>query len=213
MTIARHRVPVIGLVGGIGSGKSFVAADLEKNHRIAIVEGDAAGHEVLKEKVVKEEIRRKFGDSVFDSKGEVDRRRMSALVFGSGPAELSARATLESIVHPRITERLTQQIAAARSQPGIEFIVLDAALLLEAGWRTLCDHLIFVDATDEQRFDRVARSRGWTRDQLRAREESQYPLQQKRKEADDVVDNSRSAGETRAQLENILSRLFIRVHS
>jgi dephospho-CoA kinase len=120
---------VIGLVGGIGSGKSFLSKELKKNHVVVIVEGDAAGHEVLKEKAVKQALRQTFGDRIFDSSGEVDRRRMSELVFGSGPAQVSARAALEAIVHPRITARLIQEIQKAQSQPGVEFVVLDAAVL------------------------------------------------------------------------------------
>ncbi|HTI50492.1 MAG TPA: dephospho-CoA kinase, partial [Planctomycetaceae bacterium] len=102
---------------------------------------------------------------------------------------------------------LIQEIAEARSRPGVECIVLDAALLLEAGWRRLCDRVIFVDAPDEQRFQRVATSRGWSADQLRAREESQFTLERKRMEADDVVDNSHSAEHACSQLEAVLSRI------
>lgn len=200
-------VPVIGLVGGIGSGKSFLSKALTRRYRVALVEGDATGHQVLKEDSVKKAIRDRFGSAVFDGEGEVDRRRMSSLVFGSSPEAREARAALEAIVHPHITERLTQQIAAARMRPEIELVVLDAALLLEAGWRSLCDRVIFVDASDEQRQSRVEQSRGWSPAQLRAREESQFSLERKRREADDVVDNSRTADHALTQLEAILSRI------
>jgi dephospho-CoA kinase len=168
---------------------------------------------VLKERAVKERIREKFGDHVFDPQGEIDRRRMGELVFGSKPAAQSARADLEAIVHPRITERLGREIASARSQPGIEFVVLDAAILLEAGWRSLCDLVIFVDVPDAERLERVARERGWSAEQLRAREESQFSLERKRKEADHVVDNSRHTGRAVAQLEAILSQFAAREDS
>jgi len=206
VTANRHSVPVIGLVGGIGSGKSFLSKELANRYRVAIVEGDATGHQVLKEESVKNAIRARFGNDVFDRNGEVDRRRMSALVFGSAAPAREARAALEAIVHPYITERLTQQITAARNRPGIELVVLDAALLLEAGWSSLCDRVIFVDAPDGQRLSRVERSRGWSPAELKAREESQFSLERKRREADDVVDNSKTAEHALAQLEAILSR-------
>jgi len=207
VTAKRHSAPVIGLVGGIGSGKSFLSKALTNRYRVALVEGDATGHQVLKEDSVKKAIRDRFGNEVFDREGEVDRRSMSSRVFGSSPTAREARAILEAIVHPHITERLTQQIAAAQNRPEIELVVLDAALLLEAGWSSLCDRVIFVDASDEQRLSRVEQSRGWSPAQLRAREESQFSLERKRREADDVVDNSRTADHALTQLEAILSRI------
>jgi dephospho-CoA kinase len=109
--------------------------------------------------------------------------------------------------NPRIEERLIQEIAVARSQPDVELIVLDAALLLEAGWRHLCDRVVYVDVPDELRSERVKASRGWSLEQLDAREQSQYPLDRKRKEADDVIDNSRSGAHALSQLEAIVSQL------
>src|SRR5579864_6299800 len=100
---AVRRVPVIGLVGGIGSGKSHLARQLREKHPIEIIEGDSAGHQVLKEPSVKESLKSIFGDAVFTPAGEVDRRRISRLVFGADAGHQSARAKLEQIVHPRIT--------------------------------------------------------------------------------------------------------------
>jgi len=210
VTATRRRVPVIGLVGGIGSGKSFLSKELGKKRRIEIVGGDTAGHAVLKEQSVKDRIRKKFGDGVFDPKGEVDHRRMSSLVFGSTPDAQRARAELEAIVHPRITERLVREIAEAQARPDLEFVVLDAALLMETGWRRLCDHVIFIESLEKQRIERVTQERGWSPEQLRAREESQYPLERKRTEADYVVDNTQSAEHALSQLEEILSRVGVR---
>lgn len=207
MADAQRKVPVIGLVGGIGSGKSFLARSLQDRHRVVIVDGDSTGHQVLKEESVKQQIRRTFGQGVFDRDGEVDRREMSALVFGSDPRARSARGALEAIVHPRIAEKLKHEIAAAQTRPEIEFVVLDAALLLEAGWRTLCDFVVYVDVPDELRRERVRAGRGWSREQLEAREQSQFPLKQKRMEADDVVDNSEEVEVALSQLEAVLTRL------
>lgn len=204
---------MIGLVGGIGSGKSYLARELQqtrelqKKRRVVIVEGDKTGHEVLTEEAVRHAVRREFGDGVFDAQGQVDRRSMSAVVFGSSPQAREARANLEAIVHPRIKERLTQEIAAARTQGDVEAIILDAALMLEAGWRTLCDRVVFVDVPDDVRRRRVTETRGWSLPQLKAREESQFPLERKRMEADDVVDNSQAGTVAVAQLEEIISRV------
>jgi dephospho-CoA kinase len=198
---------VIGLVGGVGSGKSFLARLLRERHPIQIVEGDPAGHQVLAEPAIKENLRTAFGDGVFTPGGEVDRRQVSRLVFGSSPEQMAARQKLEKIVHPRITEILTRQVELARSQPGIEAVILDAALMLETGWRNLCDIVVFVDVPLEQRLKRVQATRGWSREQLQLREESQFPLERKRKEAHDVVDNSGDVAVALSQLERIFSRI------
>jgi len=199
---------VIGLVAGVGCGKSQLARLLHEKHPIEIVEGDAAGHEVLTQPAVKESLRAAFGDGVFKFTGEVNRREIGRLVFGSQPEQQSARKKLEQIVHPRISEILVCQIALARSRPDVEAVILDAAIMLEAGWRHICDCLVFIDTPLEKRIERVTNSRGWSRDDLKSREESQFPLERKRKEADYVVDNSGDVQVALSQLEAVYSRVI-----
>lgn len=204
---------MIGLVGGVGSGKSHLARLLRDTHPIEIVEGDPAGHQVLTEPQTKDRLRKSFGSAVFTPAGEVDRRQLGRLVFGSAPEQLAARKQLEQIVHPRIAEILARQVALARSHPQVEAVILDAALLLEAGWRDLCDVVVFIDTPLEQRVERVKNSRGWSRDELQRREASQFPVERKRKEAQYVVDNSGEVQDAQRQLESIYSRVVASVHS
>ncbi|MBS0262821.1 MAG: dephospho-CoA kinase [Planctomycetes bacterium] len=198
---------MIGLVGGVGSGKSSLARLLRDKHPIQIVEGDPAGHQVLTEPAIKNRLRAAFGAGIFTPQNEVDRRQVGQLVFGTHPDQVAARKKLESIVHPRISEILSQQVEQARQQPGTQAVILDAALMLETGWRDLCDELVFVDVPLEQRVHRVRENRGWNREQLQLREESQFPLERKRREADDVVDNSGDIARALSQLEQIFQRL------
>lgn len=184
------KIPVIGLVGGIGAGKSFLAQALAENQHIVMVNGDAAGHEVLKQEPTKARIRDRFGPGVFDAAGEVDRKALARAVFGSGPAESRARADLEQIVHPAIGRILSAAISAARADPDVTAIILDAAILLETGWRKMCDVVVFVDVPEGTRRERVAHNRGWSPAELRAREASQLPIEEKRQAADYVLDNS-----------------------
>ncbi|HLJ10269.1 MAG TPA: dephospho-CoA kinase [Planctomycetaceae bacterium] len=208
MTNAPRRIPVIGLVGGIGSGKSHLARQLCERHPIEIVEGDPAGHLVLHDSEVKQSLRKAFGDGIFAPDGEIDRQRLGRLVFGPSPDQIAARSQLEQFVHPKITEILTRQIALARARPDIEAVILDAALLLEAGWRHLCDAVVFIDTSLEQRLARVAKGRGWTRDDLRLREESQLPLEKKRKEADYVLENFGDGQGGLSRLEEVYARIL-----
>ena len=205
--------PVIGIIGGVGSGKSSLARQLvekrlAQKHRIVILDGDDAGHRVLAEPAVQRQIRERFGNGVFHQDGTVIRRALGQLVFGTDSVHRQARTELESIVHPRIHHHLEQELAAARSNPATEAVLLDAAVLLEAGWRPLCDAVVFVDTPLEQRLERVSRNRGWTREQLAARESSQLSLETKRMEADYVVDNSRGLDQAAADLERVLQQIL-----
>ena len=204
---------MIGLVGGVGCGKSHLARLLHEKYPIEIIDGDIAGHQALTEPAVKNSLREAFGKEVFTAEGEVNRRAVGRLVFGSEPLQQSARKKLEQIVHPRISEILTRQIALARSRPDVEAVILDAAIMLEAGWRHICDCLVFIDTPLEKRIERVTKSRGWSRDELKSREESQFPLERKRKEADYVVDNSGDVPVALSQLEAVYSRVIGSNHS
>lgn len=207
MAGASRCVPVIGLIGGIGSGKSHLARALASRRRVIVVNADQIGHRLLREPEVKEEIRRVFGEEVFGGDGEIDRRSLGSRVFGPNSEEF--RRTLDRIMHPRIGAAIKQEVSRAKQEPGIEAVIVDAALLLEAGWQGECDHVVFVDSPFADRLDRVARTRGWSAEELRRREASQWPLERKRERADTVVDNT-SAGRGPEELEERLSGWMMR---
>ena len=215
-----HSVPVIGLVGGVGSGKSSVAraaaemvrssdthSHLVSTPEIVLVSGDEAGHAALGQADVRRRIRERFGDSVFDLGGEVDRSALGKLVFGPSAEHQQARQILEAIVHPEIHHCLKRQIEEARARPGVRAILLDAAVLLEAGWTDICDAVVFVDTPEEQRLQRVISGRGWTADQLRRREASQWPLDRKRSAANHVIPNNGDLGRAAGELWKLIERL------
>jgi dephospho-CoA kinase len=184
-----RNVPVLGLVGGVGSGKSHVAVGLAAQRNVAVIAADPIGHEVLRRPAVKAQVRQRWGDTVFTPDGEIDRARVGQLVFGDDPASRDRRQQLEAITHPEITREVLRRIDMHQAQPHLEAIVLDAALLLEAGWREFCDHVIFVDSPLADRQRRVAASRGWSAEELARREASQWPLERKRNASDAVIQN------------------------
>jgi dephospho-CoA kinase len=108
---------------------------------------------------------------------------------------------------------LKGQVARAQARPHVEAVILDAALLLEAGWREFCDVVVFVDTPFDERLARVMQSRGWTRDELQMREESQFPLEQKRKEAGYVIENSGDGLAALSQFEDVYSRVLADGHT
>jgi len=200
--------PVIGLVGGIGSGKSTVARHLTTRRSVAVLDADEIGHRVLTEPQIQQKIRERFGEAVFDEQQNVDRAELGRRVFGDSAEKRQARFDLEQIVHPRIRAELQQEIERLRDAGGIEAILLDAAVLLEAGWNQLADRIVFVDCSPEQRLARVAAGRNWDLTELRKRETSQYSLDRKRAAADATIDNSGDPATAAGQLESILDQVM-----
>jgi dephospho-CoA kinase len=225
---------VIGLLGGIASGKSFVA-ELFRQRGAVVLDGDRAGHEVLQDKEVKRAVRQRWGAGVFGPDGEIDRRALASKVFAprldmresqpapdgaptgdsrldtatedssaslSVPGELEY---LEQLTHPRIAARLAQQVQSAVER-GAPAVVVDAAVMIKAGWDALCDTLVFVDAPREVRLMR-ARQRGWTEEEFTRREAAQESLDEKRARADVIIDNAGLPEETSAQVERFWQAL------
>ncbi len=192
--------PVIGLVGGIGSGKSLVAAELAA-HGGHLIAADQLGHEALRQPEIKAQLVARWGDRVLGPDGAIDRKRVAAIVFAD-PGELRA---LEAMTHPYIGRRIREEIARARVRPDVRLIVLDAAVMLEAGWHGVCDHLAFIDAPREVRLERLRKRRGWTARELDAREAAQMPLEQKRRHADAVIENAGPPEAVASQVQPLLA--------
>ncbi len=190
---------MIGLVGGIASGKSFVAEQFERLGA-AKVSADVWAHEVLKLDEVKQALRDRWGAGVFDEEGAVDRRAVAQKVFAPPPEGPRELAFLEALTHPRIGEQLRRQLETLALQGSTKAIVLDVPLLAEGGWRALCDRIVYVDAPRELRLAR-ALERGWTREDFERREALQESLETKRKLADVVIDSSGRGESVSAQVE------------
>ncbi len=194
--------PVIGIIGGVGAGKSTIASELAKLG-CAVVNADVVGHEVIDRDDVKAELRELWGAGVFDAAGEVDRPAVAARVFAH-EAEL---AKLNAVMHPRMRVELARRIERLAALPAVEAVVLDAAVLLEAGWDDLCTAVVFVDAGDDLRARRVS-ARGWDEQAWRRREKSQKTLDIKRSNADHVIDNSSSLASLRERVRSLLHTLL-----
>lgn len=194
----------LGLIGGIGSGKSLVGSILAElgGH---VIEGDKLGHEALQQPAIREQVVERWGRDILDDRGEVNRRKLGAIVF----ADPNERRTLEKLVFPHIERRIEEEIKKADHDPKIKFAVLDAAIMLEAGWSRSCTVVIYVDAPPEQRYERLAKQRGWTAKEVEARENAQLSLEEKKARADAVVDNSGDPAQTRLHVEQLLKRFSI----
>ena len=203
---------MVGLIGGVGSGKSSVARHLQaiSPRAIVVIDADQLGHQVLQLPSVKEQIRQRFGSHVFDTQGEISRPLLGRLVFGAEASATAARRDLEAIVHPEITRLAKQTIDELRQQGKVELILLDAALLLEAGWDKVCDLVVYVDTPETDRIARVQANRNWSAAELSLREASQWPLARKQAAADAVIDNSKSVDDAAKQLDEVIRNFGVR---
>src|SRR6516165_10582986 len=142
---------VIGLIGGMGSGKSRVAAELAKRGG-RVISGDQLGHEALEQPAIRRLVEDRWGKVVVGKNGKIDRAALGRIVFG----DPHQREELEKLVFPWIESRISQEVDKAKGDQAVAFIVLDAAIMLEAGWNKYCDNLVFVDAPREVRLERLA---------------------------------------------------------
>lgn len=188
---------IIGLLGGVASGKTLVAQELGRLGA-GILDADQAGHQVLQMPHIRVAIRARWGPEVFGPDGQVDRAQLARRVFGPSSQADQDRQYLQQLTHPEIGQLLRQQ-AQRLAEVGCPAAVLDAPLLLEVGWDRWCDKLVFVDAPVELRRAR-ALQRGWSAEEFAAREAAQWPLDQKRLRADIIIDNSGSVEHTRMQV-------------
>jgi dephospho-CoA kinase len=187
--------PVIGIVGGIGSGKSAVARAFAALGCEVCVSDDLA-RKVLGEPDVVARIAA--------ADGAIDRAALARAIFASA----EVRRAVEAAMHPRIEALRRAQFAAA--PPSTVAFVIDAPLLLEVGLDRECDAVVFVDAPEALRRARVAESRGWTAGELSRREAAQLPLDEKRRRATDTVVNDGDPSQLDARIAVVLKAIRAR---
>jgi dephospho-CoA kinase len=173
-----------------------------------VLDADRTGHDVINDEPdVREALRKRWGDSVFDTEGRVSRPAIARRVFGDGTKSDTELQWLQDLLHPRIGRRL-QQIGQKMDADGIPAIVLDAPLLLEAGWKPFCDLILMVDVPREIRWAR-AKDRGWSEAEFDAREAAQVSIDEKRRLADCIIENSGSEAELRSAVHDFWTRQVV----
>ena len=195
--------PIIGLVGGIGAGKSTVARLLE-SLGAAVIDSDRLAHEELARPESVARLRKWWGDGILGTDGSVNRRKIAEIVFHD-PAELKK---LEDFLYPRIHRIREDWVDRYLADPAVTAIVLDAPKLYEAGLGEYCDAVIFVNADWPVRRERVRVTKGWPEAELRNRENLQIPLDDKKAKADYIVVNSSGRDELRREVERVFSEIL-----
>jgi dephospho-CoA kinase len=200
--------PAIGLVGAIGAGKSTAARAFAARGGF-VVDADKLGHDALRQPHVVDNLVSRWGEPVRAADGALDRRAIARIVF----ADANERNALEAVVFPFITNRARELIAGAQVDPAVAFVVLDAAVLLEAGWGELVDRLVYIDAPRALRLERLKARSGWSDADLTAREGAQWPSERKKARADVLIENSGDSQALERQVDSALRAFGIAVES
>jgi dephospho-CoA kinase len=198
---------IIGLTGGIASGKSAVAQELAALGAV-VLNADEAAHRVISAPDVQSLIVERWGPGILKPDGGTDRRAVAKRVFGPTSESREQLDYLESVLHPRIRAEFTAELERLRSS-GIKAAVIDAPLLLEAGWDEICELLIFVDSPREDCKRRAQTLRNWSSEEFAAREAAQMPIEEKRQRATHVIANDGTLDELRARVRELWQSLPI----
>jgi dephospho-CoA kinase len=197
------RIPVIGLTGGIGAGKSTVTQMLEALGA-AVIDADKVGHQIyLPDLPAWREIVDTFGPEVLNADRTIDRQALGKLVF----ADPEALRTLNRIVHPKMFDRMGELIAEMRARGGMKAIVVEAAVLIEANWMALVDQVWVVVASEAVVVDRLAKQRHLSSEQVRTRIAAQLTNDERLKHADVVIRNDGSLEEVRHAVQQAWDQL------
>jgi len=198
-----QRSLVYGLLGGVASGKSTVAAFLAEPDGL-IISADQLAHEVLRDPDLIARVVDAFGPGVLDSGGQIHRPALGKVVF----ADKNAREQLEGWTHPAIRARISADLKRARSR-GVPTIVLDVPLLLENDQQhhlvEACDHLIFIEVPEEERERRAQHNRGWNPGEVARREAAQLPLSAKQAAAHWTLRADGTLPELKQQVRRLLA--------
>ena len=195
---------LVGLTGGIGSGKSTVARLLEKRGAVVFDADLLAREAVAPGTPGHAAVIERFGADVLAPGGELDREALASIVF----ADPSARRDLEQIIHPEVRRLFAEGSEAYRDTDRV--VVFSAPLLVESGMHTAFEILVVVSAMVATQIERLMRQRGMSEASIRSRIDAQAPLEDKAAVADFIVDNEGTLDELESQVERLWNDLAAR---
>lgn len=191
---------IIGITGGIGSGKSVVLNILKEEHNAYIIEADSLAHRLMEPgETAYKKIVAEFGSHVLAEDKTIDRGKMGGLVFH----DREKLEKLNAIVHPAVKQKILQSIDEQRKL-GTELFVIEAALLIQDGYKKICDELWYIDCSKELRIKRLMDFRGYTRQRAEAVIASQEPEEFFREHCDKVLENQGDISHIKMVVFNIL---------
>ena len=194
---------VIGVTGGVGTGKSTVT-HMFKQLGAVVLDADSIAHQVMEPKrLAWRQVVRAFGEGILNDDQTINRAQLATRVF----ADAEARARLERIIHPHVLREIRQRLRRLARSRRIKAAVLDVPLLVEAGAHRLVDALVVVTAPPDIQRRRIRERRGWSAEEAESRIGAQWALSAKAALADHVIDNGNGVDATRTQVKRIWKQL------
>lgn len=192
---------IIGITGGIGSGKSTVLKLLSDKYDFEIFEADKIGHEVMKKGgLAYDDIVALFGRDVLDKEEEIDRVRLSDIVF----TDRDRLESLNAIVHPAVIDEIKTRIHNSMKTSGKDRFVIEAALLIESGCYKICDSVWYIYAEEKVRIQRLIQSREMSVDKIKEVMGNQLKKEEFEDKCSAVIDNSKTMEDTDRQIQKLL---------
>lgn len=203
---------VIGITGGIGSGKSRVLKYISEKQGVYILEADRLAERLMnKGERIYMAVTKAFGDEILNESGEINRAALAAIVF-SDPDKLKL---LNSLTHPAVREEIMDMIDLADGgfirndrHEEIKLFFIEAALLIEEGYKAICDNMVFVYSDMDVRIERLMDGRGYTREKCLAVMKNQKDDDFYRENSDIVIDNSYDFGMTERVIDDVFKKYF-----
>jgi dephospho-CoA kinase len=195
---------VIGLTGGIGSGKSLVANIMREQYGAMILDTDRIAREQMEPGGVSYlEVLDYFGTGILSEDGTIDRGKLAALVF----EDKEKRLRINEITHPKVLKEVRQQIEQYRERKEIPFLLIETALMIEAGYDFICDEVWYVYAPEEQRREWLKKERGYSEEKIATIINNQCKPQDFRERYPKVIENVRDMDWLRKQVDILVKEL------
>ncbi|MDF2907542.1 MAG: hypothetical protein K0R34_2863 [Herbinix sp.] len=195
---------VIGLTGGIGSGKSLVAGVMKEQYGASIIDTDAIAREQMEPGGVSyQEVVDTFGTGILAADHTIDRSKLAALVF----EDKTKRLRINEITHPKVLDDVRRQIDQHKLLQDVPYLLIETALMIESGYDFVCDEVWYVYAPEEQRRSWLKKNRGYSDEKIDAIYQNQYKAQDFRNRFPKVIENIGDMNWLREQVDVLLNKL------
>ncbi len=197
--LTKGKTNIIGITGGVGAGKSAILDHIRESYNARVIFSDNVANDIKKKGYpAYDELIRILGEDILDETGEIDKKKMAAAIFG----DENLLTAVNNILHPAVNTFIINIIDSEREKGELDFVFVEAALLIENGYKRFVDELWYVYADEDTRRSRLKASRGYSDEKIDNIFDSQLDDKTFRENADFVIDNSGTLDDAKKQIDN-----------